>query len=245
MTPSAAADGRRRRLVGACRSLLLAALAMVAAQSSPLRAADTGAPEIAVQVGTLGAGIDLALPLPPRNALRLSLRRTDLDGSFDRTGVRYEARVRLASALLALDWHPTGGPFRVGAAVGWNGNRGRLSAPLEDLLHRERPDLPPVGVPLGRAVGTIEGNRLAPAVLVGWGPPPAGRRFALSLELGALYVGTPQVRLHAETALPISSIPGGQEALDALIAQEERRLEREVDGYRVVPVASVGLWFRF
>ncbi|HVS04469.1 MAG TPA: hypothetical protein VMT16_17030 [Thermoanaerobaculia bacterium] len=200
---------------------------------------------IGVQAGSAGLGVDLALR--PHQSLqpRLAVRGWTLDDSFEETGITYDAELQLASALLLLDWYPTGAGFRISVGAGWNGTELELTAPLEQLLRREVPDLPPIDVDVGRAVGTAAGDDLVPALLLGWGSPFAGGRWGASFEVGAVYHGRPEVELRAETPLPIGSIPGGAEALAALIADERRALEAELEDYRVLPVVSFGVWYRW
>jgi hypothetical protein len=128
---------------------------------------------------------------------------------------------------------------------GWNGTEAEVSTPLEGLLRREIPELPPVGVDLGSAVGTAAGDELVPAVLLGWGNPFRGGRWGVSFEVGVLYQGEPEVELEARTPLPVGLVPGGQERLDQLIEEEEAALEEELDDYTVVPVVAFAVTWRF
>jgi|HubBroStandDraft_3_1064219.scaffolds.fasta_scaffold01386_5 hypothetical protein len=63
---------------------------------------------------------------------------------------------------------------------------------------------------------------------------------------GAFYQGRPRVTLTPELppGSPLND-PVARRLLDALIAREEAQVQRKVDRYRVFPVVSLGLSYRF
>jgi hypothetical protein len=70
----------------------------------------------------------------------------------------------------------------------------------------------------------------------------------VSFEVGAIYQGEPEVDLTVDTSLQLPEIPGlpgGQDLLELLAAQEERELERELEDYTVLPVVSLSLTYSF
>ena len=86
-----------------------------------------------------------------------------------------------------------------------------------------------------------------PALLIGWGNPFRGGPWQLSFELGVLYQGEPQVDLTYRNGadVQIDDIPGGRAFVDALLAEQERELEKELEDYTVLPVVSFTLSYRF
>ncbi len=180
-----------------------------------------------------------------RAQVRLVASRYSFATTISTPDVDYHADTRVGAGWVLLDWYPAGGAFRVSAGGGWNGTQADVSAPLEDLIRIERPDLPVIPVDVGTASGTARGDDLVPVVLLGWGNPFRGGRWSVSFEVGAFYQGAPNVDLHVQTSLPVDQIPGGQAALDALIADQERELEHKLRDDQVLPVASLAVSYRF
>jgi hypothetical protein len=119
------------------------------------------------------------------------------------------------------------------------------TAPLEDLLRREIPTLPPLTFDLGTLRGTATVDPVGPYVGLGFGNPFQGGRWGFTLDLGVVDYGEPDIDLVAVTQIPIGLIPGGQAALDRALDEEEEALQDEVDGYRYLPVISLGFTYSF
>jgi hypothetical protein len=200
--------------------------------------------EVAVgaRAGTLGIGPEVAFALGERLDARLVAGFFQYGTTYDQTGIEYDAEAELGSALLLLDWHPTGGAFRLTVGGGWNGTGVNLSAPAEELLRNEVPELPPLPFDLGTVDGRAEGQSFVPYAGFGWGKPFGGGRWALSLDLGVVYHGEPEVELG--TTLPFV-LPGElQRVLDLLAEEQEAELEEELRDFTYMPAISLGLSFR-
>ncbi len=239
---------RPRRSTTVARAV--AALAITCTLAAPAVAAPPdgpGAGEVAAgaRVGTTGLGAEVAFRAGERIQVRLVASRYSFGTTLSTPDVDYHADAQVGAGWVLLDWYPTGGAFRLSAGAGWNGTKADVSAPLEDLLRVEYPDLPVIPFDVGTASGTARGDDLVPVILLGWGNPLRGGRWGVSFEIGAFYQGAPTVDLRVQTSLPVDLIPGGQAALDALIADQERELEHKLRDYRVLPVVSLGVSYRF
>jgi hypothetical protein len=221
---------------------LLLGIAVLLAGAGAARGAS---PSVGIRAGSLGLGPELSLPVGPQARLRLGAAGLGYGSTYNDTGIDYDADLTLRHGLVLLDWHPGGSLFRLTAGAAYNDNRLVVTAPIEDLLRRERPGLPPVGVDLGILRGTAAGEPWGPYLGLGLGRAPTSGRWSLSLDLGAIYHGRPSVRLEADTLLPIDLIPGGREELERLRAEEERALQDELASYRYLPAVSVGLAYSF
>jgi hypothetical protein len=203
----------------------------------------SGQVSLGVRAGTLGIGPELGVALGDRLAARLAGGFFTYETTYDATGIEYDAEAELRSALLLLDWHPGGSAFRLTVGGGWNGTGLDVAAPVEDLLRREVPDLPPLPVNAGTVEGRAEGRTLVPYAGLGLGTAPRGaRRWGVSFDLGAVHHGEPEVDLG--TSLPFALPAGAQEILDRLAAEEEARLEEELRDYEWMPVVALGLTIR-
>lgn len=202
--------------------------------------------EVAVgaRAGTLGIGPEVVFGLSPQVHARLLGGIYSYDTTYDATGIEYDGTFELRNALLLLDWHPGGGGFRFSAGGGWNDNRLKVSAPLEEFARREIPNLPPLPAGLGELRGTARGDTLVPYVGLGWSRPFSGGRFGMSFDLGAVHLGEPEVDLGIDSPLLAGVPPAARQLLDAAAEEEERRLEAELSDYQYLPVVSFGFTFK-
>jgi hypothetical protein len=223
-----------------CAAALAAALWL-----GPAAAPAAAETAFGLRAGTPGAGIELTTGLAPRLDLRLALAGWDQDLTVTTDDVRYDGTLELRHALALLDWHPAGGAFRLTAGVAVNDDALEATAPVADLLAGEVPELPP-GVELGTLRGHAEGDQLAPYLGLGWGNPLGGDGgWSVGFDLGAIYLGSPDVSLELDTPLPIDTVPGLRELVDELLAQEEAELEQEIGDYDLLPVVSLSVGYRF
>jgi hypothetical protein len=206
--------------------------------------ASHGAPlAVGARAGSSGFGPELSLALGGSYQARLGVFALGHGARFSETGIEYDADLSLRHAFLLVDWNPAGRGFRLTAGVAANRNRLRATAPLEDLLRRELPELPPVGVDLGRLLAEARVEPVGPYLGVGWGHPLRRGRWGVSLDLGAVHHGRPSVRLQVRSDLPLDLVPGGPEELERLLAAEQRALERELTDFRFLPVISLGVTY--
>lgn len=233
-----------RRSQQSLRFLRSAALAVIAAcfLIVPSAGAETA---VGVRAGTPGAGVELTTRLAPRLDLRLAIAGWDQDLTVTTDDVRYDGTLELRHALALVDWHPAGGTFRLTAGVALNEDRLEATAPVAELIAGEVPDLPP-GLELGTLRGEAEGERVAPYLGLGWGDPLGGDGgWSFGLDLGVILLGSPEVTLELDTPLPIDTVPGLRELVDAAIAGEEADLEEEIGDYDLLPVVSFSVGYRF
>lgn len=203
-------------------------------------------PAVGLRAGTLGIGPEVTFGFRPAVHLRLGLFAGDRSEDTTQRGIDYDADVELRNLTVLLDWHPGGGGFRLSAGAAWNDSEVVGTAPLEDLLRREVPNLPPtLPFDIGTLHGTATVNEIGPYFGVGFGNPFRGGRWGFTVDLGVVYQGEPDVDLVAQTGVPIGIIPGGQEALDLALRAEESALEDEIDGYVYLPVFSIGFTYSF
>jgi hypothetical protein len=240
MTPPPSAP-RRSLSILALAALVLAALA-VAAQPALAQ----GRIAVGPRVGTSGLGLDLVGRVSDHAHVRLAAGTVGFDETISTDDIDYDAEATIETAFLLLDWYPGAGAFRLSAGAGWNGTEVEVSAPLEPFLRREIPRIPPdVPFEFGFLTGTGQGEEIVPVVLLGWGNPFRGGRVNLSFEIGAFYQGEPDVELALDTEVPIDSVPGLRDEVNAALEEEELELERELEDYTIVPVVSFSLTFRF
>lgn len=150
----------------------------------------------------------------------------ELEGDF-LTEASGDASLMLVSGL--LDWHPGGGFFRVSLGAVYNGMEGSGQlVPLEPVEVGTRTYSP-------AEIGTLTvdmkpGMTLSPYAGIGLGNA-ASSRISFLLDIGALYMGSPDVQLTGTQSL-------------APMEQESDQIQQNMEWVRFYPLISLGLSFR-
>lgn len=209
-------------------------LVVAAALCLPAPAAAEPAGGVGVQMSTLGLGIEAQMPL---GALGLRGGANYLALSPERRidGIRYDSDIELKSAGAVFDWYPGLGGLRLSGGVRLNGNNVDLAATPGEPVSIGGTTYSPAQ--LGRLSGSVDFNRFAPYLGIGWQGAMADGRVLIGLDFGALYQGRPDVRLASSAA----ANPG----LTADLAREAADIEDEFGAFRFFPVISLTLTYRF
>ena len=217
-------------------------LFLLVAASARAQVAITG------KAGTLGLGAEVTLGLFPQIDGRVGVNAFTYSDRRAASRIEYDADARLRTATALLDWHPGGHAFRLTGGLVWNDNRvdGR-SIPSPAGTY----DIAGVQVPVSvvqRLDARADFDPVVPYAGIGWGNPVTStRRAGVAIDLGVIFQG--KARVHLTPVIPpgspILTTPGAREALNLLIQQEERDVEKEAAGYEYYPVVSLGVWYRF
>lgn len=184
------------------------------------------AASVGLKASTLGAGVELAVPLSEGFVGRLDFNDYSYDTSVTEGGIRYRANLQWRSTGAFVDWHPFGGAFRF--CVGYLANGNRIDAQANGTQT--------IGTTTYTNVdlrGTVDFNS-GGYVGIGWGNA-ASKGWTFLADLGLLYQGTPHVSLVDRTGTVSSSDLRKQEA-DA---------ESNLKDLAHYPVASIGFAYRF
>lgn len=208
---------------------LPAALALLLAP--PLQAQETG---VAVHVGTLGLGADLAVSITSRLGLRGGVNLFPFDVEDRAEGVDFTVSLPSPQYMLLADFYPAG-HFRLSG--------GALISPSK--LDLRGTPTEPVDIGDGtytpQEVGTLSGRittrDVAPYVGIGFGTPTRSR-VGFLLDLGVAFHGAPELSVSASG--PAASDAGFQADLDA----EVQDYQDDIDGIVVYPVLSIGISVR-
>lgn len=190
-------------------SMLLSGHALLAQRD--MKAFEHGA--IALDVGTTGIGLSVAVPLHSSVAVRagvgalpFSFRYTynGLDPApeqFSSTDVLLHAKINMLNSLLLFDYFPSrNSSFFLTAGIYAGQNRmiqisGQSTEPIQigDLI--VTPD------EVGRVEGWMKIHAVKPYVGIGFGRTLPESRFGFKFELGALFIGTPTIQSNRLSSL--------------------------------------------
>jgi hypothetical protein len=97
-----------------------------------------------------------------------------------------------------------------------------------------------------RARAQVRFNDLAPYLGIGWGNTTRGqRRLYYSFDLGLAFHGSPDVDLDVQGIIADVAREEASQELRTFLANEEEKLEDELEDFDIFPVVSFGLSYRF
>ena len=189
--------------------------------------------DASVHAGSLGLGARVSMALfgsPLR--LRAGFDYQPMDIEVSLSDVKYAIDLPSPSLTALLDWHPGGGSFRVsGGAVHFSSSLELSATPSASVEIGDQAYEP---AEIGSLVGGLATSELGPYAGIGWGHR-SGRRLGLSLDLGMVYHGVPEVTLRATG--PIADVPAFRSQLELEIDE----VSDLVSIARVYPVLNLGI----
>jgi hypothetical protein len=206
------------------RTAILAAALAAAAGS-------TQAGGVGVRAGTTGVGVDLGGDVLPTLGWRLGVSGMNVNTHVDTNDVRYDAKAKVLTGSLLLDWSPLG-PFRISG--GFMPNRNKI-----DLTGQPSGSGGSSVVPAGSSLtGEVKPERsFAPYLGVGYGNVWT-RGVNFYFDLGIMFQGSPEVSLSLNCG---SASPAQCAAAQSQVEAERQRVQDKVDRYKYYPVANIGL----
>ncbi len=191
---------------------------------------------VSLKVNTLGAGADVTVNMGTYLNARAGFNYGQFNLLMSLDEADLDAKLRWQTVPVLLDYHPTGGGFRISLGGVVNNNRIDLSAdPYEPLT------LQGVDYTIDRLDGRIEFQRISPYFGIGVGNAVGGGRVHFACDFGVMYHGSPRVRAVAESNLP----PALQAELDRDLQSEVDDLQDDLSGWRYYPVVSLGFSISF
>lgn len=200
------------------------------------------------KVGTLGAGIDLSIPMTESLNVRLSLNGLSYSVDDTEDDIDYEGTAQLLTVGALLDYYPIEeSTFRLSAGVYYNGNETEADAfptggeyEINDVTYQANE--------IGSLSGLVDFDTLSPYLGLGWGGRSVEPGWGFSFDIGAMYHGEPNV---STTVTRGPGIPNNAEG-DALFAQleadveaERLTIEEDASDFQFYPVIMIGVTYTF
>lgn len=191
---------------------------------------------LGVKAGTLGAGVEAAWRPLPWLDMRLGANRFDYDDRGAEAGISYDGELSLDNYYGTANFRFPLSPMRFTAGAYNNGNEFMLTSRDAPTLDVGGTIYPGVGV--GTLTSVASFDSMAPYVGVGF-DFDLFDKVGLSLDLGVLWQGEPEVTLEADGIL--ASDPLFLQSLEA----ERQELESELEDYKAWPVLALGFNYQF
>lgn len=220
------------------RGLLLLGILGSTAMAGPAAAQESGQDQaIGLKAGALGLGVEYTRRFTERLAFRAGLNGSQIGFDSEESGIDYAFDFVWDSIALGVDFHPTKKPLRLSVGLLRNDNRLEASARLSGNVDIGGTIYTPTEV--GTLTGRVDFAGTAPYAGVGWDWSRNSRRIGVSFDIGIVSQGNPRV-----TLIPTGTLIGDP-IFQADIATEEAELQSDLDGFDLMPFATVGLIFRF
>jgi hypothetical protein len=204
--------------------------------ASSMSLADTS---LGLRVGTLGGGVELAHAFTEKLGFRVSANGLNYDTSETRESIDYDAKFKLESAQLLLDWFPFSNNFRVSAGGMYNGNKftldGKPSAGGTYTINGTSY----AASEIGALNGKVDFRKSAPYVGLGYGRP-IGKGLQFAADLGVMFQGAPRTTLNARCGATVNCAQ-----IQSDVAAEQAKLDDDLQKFKYYPVVSIGLAYRF
>jgi hypothetical protein len=212
---------------------------------------------VGVTVGTLGPGLEVVTTMTRRSNLRVDGTFLNYAHTFTQDGISYDANLRLRDYRASYDFYPFSGGFRISAGfAAYNQfNVGAVATvPAGSTVTLNSVDYYSSATdPLHGSATLAYSRKYAPTLTIGFGNaiPRSGRHWAFPTEIGAAFTGAPNFNLtmagsacatsSAATCLPVNSYPD----FESHLASEQQKITNDVAPFRVYPILSTGVTFRF
>ena len=188
---------------------------------------------VGVEVGTLGIGVDLTGRVNDWFSLRGSLNQYNYSHGLDKSGIHYDADLKLGASGVLADFYPLKSRFRLTGGALSNRNKFDLKAtPTSNVTIGDTTYTPQQ---VGTLTGEIKFRSAVPYFGIGFGNAAKGpRRVGFAFDLGVMPQGRPRVALTSSSGVVTSSD----------LQKEESKVSDDSKGFKFWPVLAVGLSFR-
>ena len=208
-----------------------------------------------VRVSSLGIGGEAAVELTGSTNLRGGFNLFGYSRGFSKDGISYAASLSWHSAEAHFDWFPFGGRIHLSPGLlVYNGNTisanasvpGGRTLTLNGVNYLSDPANPVSGS------GKIGFNKAGPSVMLGWGNlvRRRGKGFVVNFEAGIAYQGAPKATLNlgggvcSSNGVNCRSI-ASDSVVQANVAAEQTKINHDMSPFKVYPLISLGLGYRF
>lgn len=194
--------------------------------------------------GSMGFGGGVGVGLTDTLRLRGGYTAFKTSKDISNTDIDYSGDLKLGGAEAMLDWHPFHGTFRVtGGVVFANRNEVTADGRPTDGTYTINGNTY-LASEVGSLDGHVEFKKTAPYLGIGWGDVvDKSGHFSFIADIGLLFQGSADATLHANCGRAVPALECSR--LQSDIRREEKDIEDDADDYKVWPVLSLGVAYRF
>lgn len=193
-----------------------------------------------LNVGTLGVGVNLSLPLNESVSLRANINKFKYHLNKKYKKVSFSGDLDLSNGGVLLDYFPANNFFRLSAGAYINKNKVSGVSNFTKTLtvkvyHIKREFTDHVKIE-----SEAKFNNISPYVGIGWGNNISKKGWNTTLDVGMIYQGLAKITFDTTTKYDLT-----KERLKKDIQREKARVKDFARKYRLYPVISVGISYSF
>lgn len=229
--------------------LILSSLSLLTSASyaqDSIATSDESSAGFAVRASTLGLGGEFTYPIGKKVNLRAGLYGFTHDRVETADNIDYDLKANLFNAGVMMDYYPWAGIFHLSTGVFYSNNK--VDAEGQSGQNFEIGDRIYTPDEVGTMYGTVKANKVAPYAGFGWGKTTSGEgRVKFLFDVGVLLHGTPKVVLNSDIPAdsPLNLDPAQRAEFDANLDKEIAAFQDDISSYKIYPVVSFGVGFKF
>jgi len=193
-------------------------------------------------VGTTGLGLHVATEVAPKLNARVGVNVANYSYDGSTSDIKYDFKLKLATADALLDYHPFDGAFRVSAGAVYNANKIKAKAKPNGNGTYTINDTVYDAATVGNLEGKIDFRKVAPYLGIGWGNAAKEAGWGFGMDLGVTFQGSPKIDF-ASTGCSADATRCAQ--LNRDVQAEKGKLADEVKDFKFYPVIRIGVSYRF
>lgn len=186
---------------------------------------------------TLGGGLELGTVLTENYSARVGFNRFSFSTSQNSGGLDYKGDLKLSSIAVLADYRPFKGTFHLTGGALLNSNKFALSATTTAGTYNFNGASYTSGGG-DNITSSIEFNKVAPYLGLGWSGHPKNTGLSLSSDIGIVFQGSPKA------SVTTSGSWGGAN-LSQLAADSQAQLNSDLSSFKYYPVVSIGIGYTF
>lgn len=200
---------------------------------------DTGRFAVSGKASTLGLGGEFTAGVTSNVNARVGLNVLDVDLDEEIEDVDFDIGVDFSSFSALADWYVFNNSFRISGGIISMDHEIELEASGHPGELQEIGDIEYDWSQIGTLYGSIDTDKIAPYVGIGWGNPLThNRRWGFTCDFGVAFTDSPDVTLEARGGTP----PVG---FEEELAKERKDIEDFFDDLRLYPVIAINFFYRF
>ncbi|MEI8141125.1 MAG: hypothetical protein WCI03_14815 [bacterium] len=210
--------------------------AVVIAEPKQEAATSAGGVGLTVKAGTLGGGLEATVGASDYLGFRFGVNMMSAGPSLNLDEGSFKSDMDWLSYGALVDLYVFGGGFRVSGGGLINKNKFKLNADLNESVTLDGQEYR-----LSECSGQVTFNELAPYVGIGYGNAVgADGHWHFACDFGVMFQGEPKV-----SATATASDPALQPYVDQALANEVAKIQDDASAFKLYPVISVGVSYRF
>lgn len=197
---------------------------------------------VGLKIGTLGLGAEYSTKITDKLFARVGINGYSYEDSGTESDIKYDIDLNLKSFGFIADYYPIGSGFRLsgGLILNYNeadfkGNATGGTYTINDVVYNASD--------VGDLNGDVDFDIVAPYIGIGYSNVSNSGNWSFTAELGAMYQGDADVDLNVQCSTSLTTTQCS--TLQDNVRAEENQLKDAINDYKVYPVLSFGLMYKF